>query len=58
MATRGRKPRKRSPGAGSAVKVRSHKRSPRGANRNKPGVTVSGYARGKPKGKKKTKGRG
>ncbi len=56
MATRGRKPRKRSAKAGSAVKVKSHKRSPRGSNRGKPGVTVRGYGRGKPsrgKGKKK-----
>jgi len=55
MATRGRKPRKRAAGAGSAVKVKPHRRTPRGSNRNKPAVIVAGYKRGKPKGKKKAK---
>lgn len=49
MATRGRRPRKRAAGAGKAVRVKSHKRSPRGSNAGKPGVVVKGYARGKPK---------
>lgn len=48
MATRGRRKRKRAPGAGSAVTVRGHRRSPRGSNRGKPGVRVDSYRRGKP----------
>lgn len=48
MATRGRKPRKRAAGAGSGVTVRGHKRSPRGSNRGKPGVSVRPYKRAKP----------
>jgi hypothetical protein len=46
--TRGRKKRKRKPGAGSGVKVKRHTRSPRGPNRGKPTVVVDGHARGKP----------
>lgn len=53
MATRGRKPRKRSPSAGSAVRVSSHTRSPRGPNAGKPTVRVNGYKRGKGRKKKK-----
>lgn len=51
--TRGRAKRKRKPGAGSAVKVGGHTRTPRGPNRGKPAVRVDGYARGKPKGRSK-----
>lgn len=46
--TRGRKKRSRATGAGSAVKVKGHRRTPRGPNRGKPGVVVDGYRRGKP----------
>lgn len=46
--TRGRPKRKRRPGAGSAVKVGGHTRTPRGPNRGKPSVRVDGYKRGKP----------
>lgn len=46
--TRGRKKRKRAPGAGTAVRVKRHVRTPRGPNRGKPKVIVDGYARGKP----------
>jgi hypothetical protein len=46
--TRGRKKRKRKPGAGSAVKVGGHTRTPRGSNRGKKAVRVDGYKRGKP----------
>lgn len=45
--TIGRKKRKRKPGAGSAVKVRPHTRSPRGPNAGKKRVRVDGYGRGK-----------
>ena len=51
--TRGRKKRKRKPGAGSATKIKGHTRSPRGPNRGKPIVVVDGYRRGKPKKKRK-----
>jgi hypothetical protein len=50
--TVGRKKRKRRKGAGSAVKVRSHIRSPRGPNAGKRKVRVDGYARGAGKRKK------
>lgn len=53
--TRGRKKRKRKPGSGSGVKVGGHTRSPRGPNRGKPTVRVDGYARGKPKKKKRAR---
>lgn len=53
FVTRGRKKRKRKPGAGSAAKVKSHTRSPRGPNRGKPAVRVDPYRRGKPRKKKK-----
>ena len=53
--TRGRKKRKRKPGAGSAAKVKGHTRSPRGPNRGKPTVVVDGYRRGKPKKSKRKK---
>lgn len=46
--TRGRKKRKRKPGAGSSVSTKSHTRSPRGPNKGKPRVVVDGYKRGKP----------
>lgn len=45
--TRGRKKRKRKPGAGTGVKVGGYTRSPRGPNRGKPRVIVDGYSRGK-----------
>lgn len=48
MATRGRRARKRSSSAGSAVGVKRHSRSPRGSNTGKPPVRVSSYRRGKP----------
>ena len=51
--TRGRKKRKRKPGAGSAVKVGGHTRTPRGPNRGKPTVRVDGYKRGAPPKKRK-----
>lgn len=51
--TRGRKKRKRKAGAGSAVKVGGHTRTPRGPNRGKPTVRVDGYRRGKGKRKKR-----
>ena len=53
--TRGRKKRKRAKGAGSAVVVKGHTRTPRGPNRGKPSVRVDGYKRGK--GNKKRKRR-
>jgi hypothetical protein len=56
--TRGRKKRKRKPGAGSAVRVGGHLRTPRGPNRGKPAVRVDGYRRGKaPKKKSRRKKR-
>lgn len=51
--TRGRKKRKRKKGAGSAVKIKGHLRTPRGPNKGKKAVRVDGYKRGK--GKKKRK---
>jgi hypothetical protein len=51
--TRGRKKRKRKPGAGSAVGVRGHTRSPRGPNKGKSKVRVDGYKRGKSKRKRR-----
>lgn len=48
MATRGRAKRRRKSGAGNAVGVRKHSRSPRGPNRGKSRVTVDSYRRGKP----------
>lgn len=51
--TRGRPKRKRKPGAGSAVKVGGHTRTPRGPNRGKKLVRVDGYKRGKPPKKRK-----
>jgi hypothetical protein len=53
MATVGRKKRKRKPGSGSAVKVKTHLRTPRGNNRGKKPVKVDGYKRGKPKKKRR-----
>ena len=55
--TRGRKKRKRKAGAGSAVKVGGHTRTPRGPNRGKPSVRVDGYRRGKAKRKRKSRRR-
>jgi hypothetical protein len=48
MTTVGRKPRKRRKGAGTAVGVKSHMRTPRGPNRGKAKVRVNSYKRGKP----------
>lgn len=45
--TVGRRKRKRKPGAGSAVGVKPHYRSPRGPNKGKRKVRVDGYRRGK-----------
>lgn len=53
--TRGRKKRKRKPGAGSAVKVKPHMRTPRGPNRGKKKVLVDSYRRGKSRRKKKSR---
>jgi hypothetical protein len=56
--TRGRKKRKRKPGAGSSVKIGGHTRSPRGPNAGKPKVRVDGYKRGKaPKKSKRSRRR-
>ncbi len=49
--TRGRPKRKRKPGAGRAVGIKRHTRSPRGSNGRKPKVVVDGYRRGKGRGK-------
>lgn len=54
--TRGRKKRKRKPGAGTAAAVRGHTRTPRGPNRGKPIVRVDGYKRGKPARRKRRRG--
>lgn len=51
--TVGRKKRKRRKGAGSAVKITSHTRSPRGANKGKRRVRVDSYKRGKAPKKKR-----
>lgn len=51
--TVGRKKRKRKPGAGSAVKVGGHTRTPRGPNRGKKAVRVDGYKRGSGKRKRR-----
>lgn len=53
--TVGRKKRKRKPGAGSAVKTKTHTRSPRGPNGGKKRVRVDGYKRGKVAKKKRRK---
>lgn len=53
MATIGRKKRKRRKGAGSAVPVKPHTRSPRGNNKGKKRVVVDSYKRGKPPKRKK-----
>lgn len=53
--TVGRKKRKRRKGAGSAVKVRAHFRTPRGPNAGKSRVKVDGYARGKGAAKRKSR---
>lgn len=50
--TVGRPKRKRKPGAGTAVSVGGHTRTPRGPNRGKPKVRVDGYRRGAGKRKK------
>jgi hypothetical protein len=57
MATRGRSKRKRRKGAGRAVGVKPHGRSPRGSNRGKPRVRVDAYRRGKPSAHKRRRGR-
>lgn len=46
--TVGRRKRKRRSGAGSAVGVKPHYRSPRGSNKGKRRVRVDPYRRGKP----------
>lgn len=55
--TVGRKKRKRKPGAGSAVKIKSHTRSPRGPNAGKRRVRVDAHGRGRPpkKGRKRSR---
>lgn len=53
--TRGRKKRKRKPGAGTAVTVKPYTRSPRGPNKGKPKVIVDGYKRGKATRKRRKK---
>ena len=53
--TVGRKKRKRKPGSGTGVKVKSHLRTPRGPNAGKKKVRVDGYARGKAAAAKKRK---
>jgi hypothetical protein len=53
--TRGRTKRKRKPGAGSAVGVKRHTRSPRGPNSGKKKVVVDGYKRGKSTRKRRKK---
>lgn len=58
MATRGRPKRKRKPGAGSAVRVKPHSRSPRGSNKGKRKVVVDGYRRGKAPRKRRRRRRG
>lgn len=57
MATHGRPKRKRKKGAGHAVFVKAHGRSPRGSNRGKPRQKVDGYWRGKPRAKKRRRRR-
>ena len=54
MTTTGRPKRRRAKGAGSAVKVGGHTRSPRGSNSGKKKVRVDGYSRGKPSKGKRT----
>lgn len=54
MATVGRKKRRRPAGAGQAVTVAPHIRTPRGPDRGKRLVRVDPYRRGKPH--KKAKG--
>jgi hypothetical protein len=56
FVTRGRSKRKRAPGAGKAVGVKRHTRSPRGPNRGKAAVVVDKYRRGSSK-RKRTKKR-
>ena len=51
--TRGRRKRARKPGAGTAVKVKGHTRTPRGPNRGKSKVIVDVYRRGTASRKKK-----
>lgn len=53
FVTVGRKKRKRKPGSGAAVGVKSHLRTPRGPNAGKGKVRVDGYKRGKPPKKRK-----
>jgi hypothetical protein len=47
--TKGRKKRKRKPGARTGVAVKAHSRSPRGPDRGKTRVIVDSYQRGKPR---------
>lgn len=49
MATTGRRKRRRRAGAGRAVLVKKHSRSPRGSNAGKRAVRVDSYRRGKPR---------
>lgn len=53
--TRGRPKRKRRPGAGRAVGVKRHTRSPRGPNGGKQRVVVDGYKRGSGKRRRRRK---
>lgn len=53
MATRGRAPRKPQGPKKGGKKVKSHRRSPRGRNSGKPGVTVRPYKRRNPWNKRK-----
>lgn len=55
--TRGRRKRARKPGAGSAVRVKGHTRTPRGPNAGKAKVRVDGYKRGKAPKKRKKRSR-
>jgi hypothetical protein len=55
FVTRGRKKRKRKPGAGTAVGIKRHTRSPRGPNKGKKRVVVDSHRRGKPPRKRKRK---
>jgi hypothetical protein len=57
MVTVGRKKRKRKKGAGSAVKIKPHTRSPRGSNKGKKRVRVDPYKRGKPPKKRRKRKR-
>lgn len=59
MATRGRPPRKTKfrPKGGKIVKVKPHRRTPRGSNKGKPKVTVKPYRRNVPAGRTRSRKR-